>query len=344
MSRKIKPLLIWTFLVLTLAGMAWFKLTQPRILVLHSYATDYSWPRDIDVGLKRELDAKLGYRVLWHYMDTKNHPDKEFKRKSGAMARRAIDAFKPNLIIAIDDDAQAYAAMDFAGDPHVAIVFAGINGSVEPYGYHKAGNVTGIYERKPMQDLRRALLEMRRANGSELGRRIMQIGDRSDSVRIDMQEIGAFDWAPFHISNSPQVDTFEEWKRMVMASKEKADLILLSNYHNIFENAAKKKLVPPAEVMEWTEENSPLPVVGIGGFMVEEGGMFAVAASGFEQGAVAARMAIQVIEHGMAPKSIPHAMQRQFLVYMRRQLLDKRGITLPPLYEAFARASNNYYD
>lgn len=344
MSRAIRAALIWIFLVLTVAAMAWFKLSQPRILVLHSYAPDYSWTRDIDIGLKRLLDAKLRYKVQWHYMDTKNHPDKEFKRKAGASAHRAIDSLNPDLIIAIDDDAQAYAVMQYAGRPNIAIIFAGINGSIEAYGYDKVNNATGIYERKPLLDLRRALAAMRGPNGSELGRRIMHLGDRSDSVQADSKEIDAFDWAPFRIVESHLVKTFDEWKMVVEGAKGGADVILLSNYHNIYEAAGKPKLVAASTVIEWTESNSPLPVVGLGGFMVEEGGMFAVGASGFEQGEVTARMAIEVLDRGAIPKNIAQVMPRQFLVYIRRPLMAKHEISLPPIYEAFARASNNHYE
>ena len=344
MSRKIRNTLVWIFLVLTVAAMAWFKLSQPRILVLHSYAPDYSWTRDIDIGIKRVLDAKLRYKVQWHYMDTKNHPDKEFKRKAGALARRAIDALNPDLIIAVDDDAQEYAAKHYAGKPHLAIIFAGINGTVEAYGYDKVSNATGIFERKPLLDLRRALSAMRGPGESELGRRIMHLGDQSSSVEADAKEIEGFDWAPFRIVDSRLVKTFDEWKKAVNDASGKTDVILVSNFHNIFEAAGKPKLVDPSTVIAWTESNSPVPVVGMGGFMVEDGGMFAVGSSGFEQGGVSARMAIQVLDRDAIPKDIPQVMPRQFLVYIRRPLMAEHKITLPPLYEAFARASNNYYE
>ena len=344
MSRKITAVLIWIFLILTLGAVAWFKVTQPRILVLHSYAPDYSWTRDIDIGIKRVLDPKLRYKVQWHYMDTKNHPDQEFKRKAGVLARRAIDALQPSLIIAIDDDAQGYAAKEFAGKPDISIIFAGINATVDAYGYNQVSNATGIYERKPLLDLRRALSEMRGPNGSELGHRIMHLGDQSDSVKADIREMEAFDWAPFHIAESHLAQTFDDWKKAVAQAKDKADFILVSNYRNIYEAAGKPKLVNPSTVLKWTESNSPVPVVGMGGFMVEEGGMFAVGASGFEQGEISARMAIEVLDRGAIPKDIPQAMPRQFLVYIRHSLMAEHGISLPPLYEAFARASNNYYE
>lgn len=344
MSGKIKIALIWTFLLLTLSSIAWFKVSQPRILILHSYAPDYSWTRDIDLGLKRVLDAKLRYKVQWHYMDTKNHPSTEFKRKAGALAYRAIEALNPDVVIASDDDAQAYAVKTFAGQPDIAIIFAGINGSIDAYGYDKVNNVTGIYERKPLRSLLRALEQMRHADGSELGRRIVHIGDQSSSVKIDASEIDSFDWAPFRIIGSQLVNTFDQWKQAVRQTKGKADVILISNYRNLYEVDGKPTLVAPSTVMQWTESNSPVPVVGTGGFVVEDGGMFAVGASGFEQGENSARMAIEVLDRGAIPKDLPQVMPQHFLVYIRRPLMSKRDITLPPLYEAFARALNNYYD
>lgn len=340
----LKSAMKWVFLAFCLAAVTWFKLSQPRILVLHSYAPDYSWTRDIDIGLKRVLDGKLGYKVHWHYMDTKNHADKDFKRNAGTLALRAIDALRPKLIIAIDDDAQLYAVKEYAGSPEVSIIFAGINGSVESYGYHQVNNATGIYERKPLISLRRALIDMQGPGGVELGHKIMLLGDRSDTVLTDVKEIGAFDWEPFNIVDTSLVSTFDDWKKAVLSVKGKANLILITNYRNIYTTATKQKLVDPTEIIKWTEINSPVPVVGIGGFMVEDGGMFAVGASGFEQGEVAARMAIQVIDMGKKARDIPESMPRQFLVYARRSLMTKRGITMPAIYEAFAQASNNYYD
>jgi len=41
---------------------------------------------------------------------------------------------------------------------------------------------------------------------------------------------------------------------------------------------------------------------------------------------------------------IAQVMPRQFLVYIRAPLMAEHQISLPPIYEAFARASNNYYE
>ena len=343
MIRKVKTTLAWAFLILTVVGTAWFKLSQPRILVLHSYGPDYSWTRDIDLGLTRVLDTKLRYKVQWHYMDTKNHPTKEFKRKAGAQARRAIEGISPDLIIAVDDDAQEYAVMEYAGRKDIAIIFAGINGSVDAYGYNKVNNATGIYERKPLAALVRAIAELRNLNDAKMGARLLHIGDQSESVKADTVEIDAFDWKPFHVVESKLVKTFDQWKEAVRGSAGSADLILTSNYRNLAEVVGKPKLVHPSTVVAWTEANSPIPVVGMNGSFVEDGGMFAVGASGFEQGETSARMAIQVLDNGAIPKSLPQVMPQHFLVYIRQRLMTKRQLTLPPLYDAFAQAANNFY-
>ena len=343
MTRKLKNWLVVVFLLLVVLLLFWFKASQPRVLVIQSYDTDYMWTRDVDAGLRRVFDGNLHYKVQWYYMNTKRHPDADFKRRAGMLAVREIERFRPDLIVAVDDDAQKYAVKEYAKDPNISIVFAGINGSVAPYGYHLAKNVTGIYERKPLASLRSMLAEMRDKGGNPLGKRIVHLGDKSASVMEDSKEIEAADWSPFRLAASKHAGTFDEWKRAVAAASAEGDLILISNYQNVLRQEGLEGFVPPAEIIEWTEANSLVPVVGMGGYMVEDGGMLAMGASGFEQGDVIARMTMSILDEGASPGDIPQVMPRQYLVYMRQAVMEKHGLTLPDIYEAFSRASNNYH-
>jgi len=342
-SRRVRIALAVAFVLATAVLLAWFKLHQPRILILHSYDPEYAWTRDINVGLHRELDSKLRYQVHWHYMNTKNNPDEGYARRAGVVARRALDTLKPDLVIAVDDDAQEYVVQDLVNDPHIAIVFAGINGAIEPYGYDKAKNVTGILERKPLHDLRDSLAAMR-LRGAPLGRRLLILGDRSGSVLADVVEIEQADWKPFRLAGTRLADNFEEWQAAVRDAPREADAIIVTNYRRLYRDASRTERVPAAEVVRWTEENSKLPLVGIAGSFVEDGGMFALGASGFEQGNVVGRMAIRILERQAKPGDIPVQQPRQFIVYMRRHMMHERGVELPTLYESFARATNNYLD
>ncbi len=108
-SNLVKVLMA-LFIIGALVAFVGTNLAKPRILVLHSYDLDYSWVRDVNVGLNRVLRGKP-YNVRWHYMDTKRNPSNDFRERAGLLARRIIGDWKPDLIIAVDDDPQKYAVM-----------------------------------------------------------------------------------------------------------------------------------------------------------------------------------------------------------------------------------------
>ena len=341
-KRKLSWLLSGAFVLLLMAVIIAHNITKPRIMILHSYGPDYAWTRDVDIGIRRVLDNAGSYVLRWHYMDLKRHPWPESKAAAGTQARHAIDDWQPDVLIAVDDDAQAYAAKYYANKPGIKIIFAGINGSVTPYGYDAATNVTGILERKPLAALRDALMQMGRAHKGSL--RIVEICDASETVKLDHEFIAAFDWKPLRYGGAHLVDTYDEWKQAILAASKEADVILTTNYRKLSRSATDRTLVPPDEVLAWTEAHSLLPLIGVNVFFVEDGGMLAVATSPFEQGETAARMAREIIDHNTLPASIQVASTHQYIVLMRPQQMAARHIQLPPIYEAFARATNNYFD
>jgi ABC-type uncharacterized transport system substrate-binding protein len=77
---------------------------------------------------------------------------------------------------------------------------------------------------------------------------------------------------------------------------------------------------------------------------VEEGGYFAIGTSPFEQGEVAAKRVLDLIEQGSVPRSIPVVSSKEFVVFMRGKWMREIGLHLPYIYESFARATNNYFD
>jgi ABC-type uncharacterized transport system substrate-binding protein len=273
-------------------------------------------------------------------MDTKRHPETDFKQKMGLLARQSVDRWQPDVIIAVDDDAQEFVTRHYVNHPRIRIVFAGVNGGVESYGYIGARNVTGIFERKEFPALKEALLALRWQRAATGPLRVMHIGDTSTSVDVDDHHMREFDWSPLIHLPSRKVVAFDEWKKAVLDAQHKTDFIVTTNYRKIRRSDSDSSLVPPEEVVAWTMANSRLPVAGANGFFVEDGGELAIGTSPFEQGEVAARMAIKLLD-GQAATDIPYASTRQFVVYMRSAKLHQRGMELPPMYESFARATNN---
>lgn len=90
-------------------------MARPRVLVVQSYAMDYSWSADVDKAIRRVLKEK-SYQVRYHYMDTKSHSDAGFKRIAGARVRKLIDEWQPNALVLVDDNAQSLVGICYV-DP-----------------------------------------------------------------------------------------------------------------------------------------------------------------------------------------------------------------------------------
>ncbi len=344
MTTKLNRWLSVAFLGLAGLFFVYKSLERPRILVLHSYYTDFSWVRDINVGIERALQDRP-YNVRYHYMDTKRHPSDAFKKLAGRSARRMIREWRPNVVIALDDNAQLHTMRHFVDDPEIAILYAGVNGKLSSYGFDDGLNVTGIAESIPWQaalDQLKALLPS--------GSRLLHLSDLSESSHAVHDSIMEFDWSPFEFVGSYEIERFDEWQRRVLEAKGQVDCLLITHYHTIKEPGDSDKVLKPAGIIEWTEANTDIPTVGFWGFFVEDGGMMAVGLSPFEQGEEPAKIAVEIIEKNIDPLEVSklyHKMDNElFVMYVRQSAFKKRWPEqeIPALLEAFSRAMDGYYE
>jgi hypothetical protein len=317
---------------------------KPRVLILDSYDTDYSWVTQVSEGITRVLGDKP-YSLRWHYMDTKRHPDEAFMARAGQSAIDVIEQWQPNVIVTVADNAQALVGKKYVNDPRFAIVYSGMFANPSEYGYDHARNVTGILERWPLDTIRQGIIDIFVTPNPPRDRplRVRHIGDASETVDFLAGQIGAFDWGPKLEVTTVQAKTFADWQREIAVANDEADLVLFSLYHTLLRGGPEAEVVPPAEVMQWTQANLHKPNVAGWGFTVEEGGMMAIGVSALEQGEEAARMVVQIIDEGKKPSDIPSTRSQQFLIYLREKELAKYRITVPQIFEAFARATNNYF-
>jgi hypothetical protein len=136
------------------------NIQKPRILVLHSYDKEYAWTRDVSEGIHRVLDKYPQYSIKWHYMDTKRRTTERYKKTAATSAILLIKRWEPHVMIAIDDNAQSLVASKFNNDIYPQVVFAGVNGTREEYGYDKAKNVTGILERLELNAVKNMIMKI----------------------------------------------------------------------------------------------------------------------------------------------------------------------------------------
>ena len=324
-----------------------FNATKPRVMILQSYDPEYAWTRDVDVGIRRVSAGWTNYSVSWHYMNTKRLSDPESLRYAGIVARRAIERFDPHVLIAVDDLAQRLAARYFVNHPRMEIVFSGVNGSIEPYGYGGADNVTGVLERKPLQAVKDLVLTLEQdaleTNGSRPG--IHYLMDPSESMARDRHRVEAFDWSPLRYEGTYVAEDYPSWQDYVRALPDsEGEYLVVANYRQLRRSDVDQERVPPDEVMAWTEANSPIPIIGVNVFNVEEGAAVAVGASPFEQGEVAATLAETLLQEDVRAGEVPIENPRYYVVAINEAALAKRGLELPQIYETFARTTFTYID
>ncbi len=301
----------------------------------------------MNVGLKRVLDQRA-YSLRWHYMDTKAHPYPDFMRRAAAMARSLIDQWEPQVIIAIDDNAQQLVARHYLNRDDVAVVFAGVGAVPEDYGYVGPANVTGILERMPLAAIRDTMLRVHQSLDQPLDQeaplRVIHVTDVSTSGAANRRQLLAFEWSPAVLVESIEAPTFDTWQKAVSAAQGRADFLFLTNYHTLHRSASDSSIVPSAEVAAWTEAHTPLLTLNAWGFYVEDGGMLSIGVSPYEQGEVAVGMAVAMIDDEVRPADLPVRSTSQFIVYLRGSSMEAKGVELPAIYEAFARATDNWFE
>jgi len=356
MKKKMITTLKFIIVIALMVLIIVHKNNTPRILVIHSYNVDYSWTRDVNIGLNRKLKGNHDIIVRFHYMDLKTNPGEEFRRKAKATAHKLIQTWRPDIIILFDDRAQELVAKNtcredkqepnFKEYNDIHIVFGGVNSRKDCYDYG-TNKVTGIFERKPLEALRQLLIQIGRNRKLEKPK-IAFLGDESPSIKSEISTYSQFRWKDLVWLGDKQVNTLEKWGKQVEELSLQADILLVTNYRQLKENKKEEtNFVEPKKVMMKTLQNFKrdgfqLPVVGMNYFNVDDGAPIAVGPSPYEQGSEAGEAALQIARGTKTGGSIPVKKTRQFIISIKKDELDKCQIKLPPIYEAFARATGNF--
>ena len=342
--RRLFTLLI-TLKLIFLGGISYYfidyRLHLPRILIVHSYNSDYGWVQRFNEGLNRVLKDKSNFTIHWQYMNTREHPTYSYKQKAGIIIRQLIGRLQPSILVAVDADAQDFVAKFYVDDPQLSIIFCGINGDPKNYAYDGATNVTGIRERLPLGAVKNALPYIAPPTLNPSALNIIALGDMSRATKTDERFILDYEWTPYNLIDVMNVGNFDDWKKAVLDSNTRAHCLYVLNYAQVEDKPGSGHFVKAADIIQWTEQHATIPVVGSKGFVVEDGGSFAIAPSSYEQGEVAAQSVLRLLA-GESPSAIPINFTQQFLVFMRERQ-DHRFERLPSIYPAFARSIGKYF-
>jgi hypothetical protein len=171
------------------------------------------------------------------------------------------------------------------------------------------------------------------------GLRIAVLGSATDQGLDLGQAIAAHRWDPQRLVDNQRAATWPQWQAAVRRANRQADILLITAIHGL-RRSPGGPVVPPAEVVRWTESqaNRVLPI----GLMVDYvplGGGLGVIPSARYVGRIAMETVLLWLEpsRGGALPAIHFA--DHFDIGLREDALRRRGVALPLIYREAARLS-----
>lgn len=327
------------FLLLAFVFLAWFNWSKPRILVLHSFDEEVRSVVKADEGIRRILATnRQPVSMRWHYLSMNRLADEAGRQVAASTAKRRIEQFDPDIIVAVDDEAQQYVARHYTGQVKTRVIFTAIDRAPKDYGYAAQHNVTGISEVLPLDAIRETLLHLRGGAAA----RVAVLTSAMPTGLGRMQQLRSFDWAPHTLVALDATPHFAAWQKIAGDMAQRADVILVLSHHGLQRSASDTRLVPGAEIVAWLNEQVLALPVGTSADYVEDGGMLAIYPSSLEMGELAIHYALDWLRTG-TNAGLPFIYSAHFRVGARESLLRQRNLRLPRIYRAAAHLEQLYY-
>ncbi|MFM8231138.1 MAG: hypothetical protein ACKOAL_07940 [Chthoniobacterales bacterium] len=337
MSALWKNLLIGGFLVAFIILLGFFNATKPRILVLHSASPGSAWAQQVDRGMREALARnRRPLTVERYYLGLDSPASAARTGEMQAQARRAIARLNPDILIAVDDEANSLVAREYVGRERPRILYVSLNRSPSDFGYQGAANVSGIAERLPLAAVRDAMADLFPGRAPTLS----IVGVDNETGRAEMAQARDFDWGSFPVGRSALVATAEQWRDFV--ASDTSDALLVLGTHDL--PAADGRIVTAAEINRWTQENSRALPIGTQVNFVDDGGGLSFSPPPDDSGAKAIELALDWLDDRDTPGAPPPLVSDHFEVAVRPAELAKRGARLPTIYIEAARENGTLYD
>ncbi len=288
-----------------------------KILLVDSYHEGYAWSDGIILGAKTALEGKgLDLKVV--RMDTKRHKDKTFKQQAALKVKAEIEAFKPDVVIASDDNAAKYLISKYYKDARLPFVFCGLNWDASVYGLPYS-NATGMVEVSPVMELLDQL-------------NIYAKGNRVGFVAADVLTMRKEEANYKKIFKLDPVTRFAktmaEWKQAIIDVQGQVDTLIIGNAAGIGD-------WNDDEAMQFLLSNTKVPSGTIHDHMAKYA-MLGFTKIPEEQGYYAAQTALKILG-GISPASIPVVKNKDGRLTININLAKAIGAQVP--YEIIASAN-----
>jgi len=300
---------------------------QPlRVVIVHSYNPEYVWTQNINQGVQDALQGlKIAYDV--RYMDAKRRPDPDRLRQTAQEILQRIDRLRPQVVITVDDVAQAYLAAPFLkGRADLQVVFCGVNAPLPTYGF-PASNASGVRERWHYREgfsLLQKIVPSARSvaflvDDSE------SAGYVSDDLLAERSQTGAF---ALELAGVERIKTFQEWQRRILHYQTAADALALGLYNSLVDERTGQ-VTHPDDVMAWTNAHNTKPTLGFSDIAKDHDLLCGVLESAHEQGFLAGSMARVVLTRNAPAGDLPVRINNKGIILVNMRTAERLGVQVP---------------
>lgn len=313
LKNKIPLLLLFFLCVTPLSGLhsqAPYSLKDKKIVFIDSYDRSYEWSDRMIKGFERIIiPAGISYKFI--HMDTKKNDTKEYGGKVAVEAKRIIDEYKPDILVAADDPASKYLIMPYYRNSDIPVLFCAVNWDASVYGYPYK-NSTGMIEIDFIEEMVNFLKKY--AKGDRLAY-ICPNDETSRKVAKIYNENFFNGNLKVHI-----VNTFTEFRETFLKTQKEADMIILYNNAGIRDwNDSEAKDFLMRETKVPTGSNNPV---------MSEFVLISIAKDPEEFGIFAAETAINILK-GKKVSDIPVITNKKAMLIVNMTLAGKLNIIFP---------------
>ena len=297
--------------------------TNPKkLLYVNSYHKGFAWSDDIEKGLLKALKihsnpdesyntSQSMVELKVFRMDTKRNKSIEYIKEVAHQAQEIIETWKPDIVVASDDNASKYLIMPYYKDSHIPFVFCGLNWDASVYGF-PTPNITGMIEVGPLRETVKMLIPY--AKGNRIG--LIGAEDLSNLKEIKhMQSFFALQEKDIKLSSD-----FQEWKQDYLALQQEVDMVIL--LHHIGIDGWE-----PDQAEDFIMENTTKPTGGVGDDYIDLALLGNVKIAE-EQGWWAGQTALRILQ-GTAPGDIPVTENKETKLFLNMKLAKQMGIYFP---------------
>ncbi|MET0088018.1 MAG: hypothetical protein ABW082_16040 [Sedimenticola sp.] len=301
----------FVFSLLVLISTSTLSAKAPRCLYVSSYHQGYAWSDGVEKGVRNILEGRCDYRQF--DMDTKRNKEQAYKERVGLEVRDLVMEWKPDVVIASDDNAARYVIQAHFKDSPTPFVFCGVNWTAEEYGFPYS-NVTGIIEVAPLRPMLRqaASLSGKVRGGYYLGADTFTEKKNQNRMAEASEELGI----PF---DGSLVSSMQEWMDAYKAAQA-YDFVILGSFSGIDDwnkETARQFTLANTKRLSVTNHGWMMPFTLLGYTKVPE-----------EHGEWAAKSALAILD-GMSPMDIPIVSNRRWDLWLNTALLESSGLNIP---------------